>query len=139
MRHALEVVAHQVRLQVLHAEVGLSLVVVRPWPAHENFIAVHGLLQVRAELFKQIVEAPGDAGVLARLSNLLSLHHFFEQRVEHLLPVLFAQGGRQQVDLLDAGLLECSLREQAFGVQLNALAVNVEEPQRWVRVVFGQR
>ena len=116
------------RFQVLHAEVGLGLILIRPWPAHKDFVAVHCLLQVCAEFLKHVIETARDAGVLAGLGNLLSLHHFFEQCIEQLLPVLFAQCGRQQVELFNTGLLECCLGKEAFGVQLDALAVDVKKP-----------
>ena len=125
--------------KVLHAEVRAGLVVVGPWAAHEDFVAVHRLLQVGAELFQHVVEAPGDAGVFAGLGDLFGLHHFFEQGVEHAFPVLLAQGGRQQVDLFNAGLLECGLGKEALGVKLNAFAVDVQEPQRGLGVVLGER
>ena len=127
------------RLQVLHAEVGLGLVFVRPWAAHEDFVAVHCLLQVCAEFFEQIVESTGDAGVFARLSDLFSFNHLLEQRIEQLFPVLLAQCGRQEVEFFDAGFLESGLGEQALGVQFDPLAVDVKEPQRWLGVVLGQR
>ena len=95
MRHAFEVIAHQVCFQVLHAEVGLGLVLLCPWAAHEDFFAVHCLLQVCAELFKQVIEAARDTGVFAGLGDLFGLHHFFEQCVEKLLPVLLAQSRGQ--------------------------------------------
>ena len=132
MRHAFEVVADQVRFQVLHAEVGLGLVLISPWAAHENFVTVHRLLQVSAELFQQVIETPSDAGVFGRFSDLLCLNHFLEQRVEHQLPVLLAQRGRQQVELFNAGLLECCLGKEALSVELDALAVDVQEPERWL-------
>ena len=137
--HALEVVAGQEGFQVLHAEVGLALLVTGPWPAHEDFVAIHCLLYVGAELFKQVVEAAGDAGVFAGLGDLLALNHFLEQAVEHGLPVLPAQRGRQDVNLVDAGFLERGLVEEAFCVELYAFAVDIEEPKRGLAVVLGQR
>ena len=61
-----------------------------------------------------------------------------KKKHEQLLPILLAQGRRHGVDLLQAGLLEGCLVVQGFGLQLDAFAVDVQEPQWWVTGVFGQ-
>ena len=139
MRHALKVVADQVGFQVFHAEVGPGLFLICPGAAHEDFVTVHRLLKVGTEFFKQVSEAACDAGVFGGFGDLLGLDHLFEQCIEQLLPVLLAQRGRQDVELFNAGLLERHLGEQALCVQLDALAIDVQKPQRWLGVVLGQR
>ena len=67
--------------------------------AHEHLFAVHCFLHVRCEFFKQIHEAASDACVLWCVGDLLCFHHLFEKGVEHLFPILLAQGGRQHVKL----------------------------------------
>ena len=126
------------RFEVLHAEVGAGLILISPWAAHEDFISGKRLLHVRRELFQEVHEAAGHAGVLAGHGDLLGLHHLLQKGVEQVLPVLLAQGRRHDVEALQAGLLKCCLVVQALGVKFDALAVDIEEPQRRLARVLGQ-